>query len=438
MAPHTPLRLVPGRGWSLAALLLGLSGSALVGPGLSGCSAQPHGSSPASRGPAPKVLLSPDPGNLPVERVALIPVVEGLEHPWGMAWLPNGDLLITERPGRLRIVRAGRLDPVPVAGVAPVADVVAHQLFASSQGGLLDVALHPRFSENGWVYFSYAHGSQQANGTRVARARFDGRVLRDWQVIFRVNRDKSGGQHFGSRLLWLPDETLLVSIGDGGNPPLSLDGQWIRLQAQNPASHLGKVIRIREDGSIPADNPFAASAAGTAAAKADPAVWSLGHRNIQGLAYDPVHRRVWATEHGSRGGDELNRLRAGANYGWPRVSHSDEYATGRPVASATTAPGMVDPRRVWMATIAPSGLAVYTGDRVPGWRGNLFAGGLVARGVRRLQLNGAGEVIGESVLPIGARVRDVRQGPDGELYVLTDEAQGRLLKIRPAARPVSP
>jgi glucose/arabinose dehydrogenase len=289
--------------------------------------------------------------------------------------------------------------------------------------------------ETGWVYVSYAHGTQEANGTRVARARFDGRRLRDWQVIFEVNRSKPGGQHFGSRLLWLPDETLLVSIGDGGNPPVSLDGAWIRLQAQNPASQLGKVIRLRDDGSIPTDNPFAGGKAGERAGVqvTDPAVWSLGHRNIQGMAYDPVQGRVWATEHGSRGGDELNLLKPGGNHGWPVVSHSREYSTGLPVAPVTAAPGYVSPRRVWMDTIAPSGLAVLQGDRLPAWRGgDLFAGGLVARGVRRLQLNGAGEVIAESVLPVGARVRDVRQGPDGELYVLTDEPRGRLLRIRPA------
>ncbi len=366
----------------------------------------------------------------PLEPVALTPVVEGLAHPWGMAWLPNGDLLITERGGRLRIVRGGTLDPAAVPGVAPVADVVADQLFASSQGGLLDIALHPRFAENGWVYLSYVHGTQEANGTRVARARFDGRALRDWQVIFRVNRSKSGGQHFGSRLVWLPDGTLLVSIGDGGNPPVSLDGDLIRLQAQNPASHLGKVIRIRDDGSIPPDNPFRSATANGKAA--DPAVWSLGHRNIQGMAYDPVNRRVWATEHGSRGGDELNLLSPGANHGWPLVSHSLEYDSGRPVGTGRSAPGFVDPRRVWMDAIAPSGLAVYQGERVPQWRGSLFAGGLVARGLRRLQLDGQGKVVAEWALPVGERVRDVRQGPDGDLYVLTDEPQGRLLRVRPA------
>lgn len=371
-------------------------------------------------------LLSPDPATLPVEPVRLETVLEGLAHPWGMAWLPGGDLLITERPGRLRIVRGGRLDPAPIPGVAPVSSVTADQLFASSQGGLLDVALHPRFRTTGWIYLTYTHGTPEANGTRVARARFDGTALRDWQVIFTARPAKPGGQHFGSRLLWLPDGTLLVSIGDGGNPPLRLHGELIRRQAQNRASHLGKVVRITEDGRPPVDNPF------IGVDGADPAVWTLGHRNIQGLAHDPVHGRIWASEHGSRGGDELNLLRPGANHGWPLVSHSAEYTTGRPVAPRTSAPGFTDPRRVWMNTIAPSGLTVYTAARVPRWRGDLFAGGLVAREVRRLRLDGQGRVIGESVLPIGARVRDVRQGPDGHLYVLTDEPAGRLLRVLPA------
>ena len=394
---------------------------------------RPAGSGPAGSGPTPSVqdsaaaasLLSPDPDTLPLERVRLETLVEGLEHPWGMAWLPGGDLLITERPGRLRIVRSGRLDPRPVPGVPEVAGVGADQVFASRQGGLLDVALHPRFARTGWVYFTYAHGTPQANGTRVARARFDGTTLRDWQVLFTARPLKPGGQHFGSRLLWLPDGTLLVSIGDGGNPPLRLGGELIRRQAQDPASHLGKVVRLADDGRPARDNPFRDTTG------ADPAVWSLGHRNIQGLAHDPVRRRVWASEHGSRGGDELNLLVAGANHGWPEVSFSAEYATGRPVAPRTSAPGFADPRRVWMDTIAPSGLAVYGGDRVPAWRGDLFVGGLVGRSVRRLRLDAEGRVIGESVIPVGARVRDVRQGPDGFLYVLTDEPSGRLLRLRP-------
>lgn len=374
---------------------------------------------------APNQLLSPEADKLPVVRVKRVEIVSGLEHPWGMAWLPDGKLLITERPGRLRLVRGGQLEPKPIRGVRAVSTIAAQQLFASQQGGLLDLALHPRFGENGWVYFSYSHGSRDANRTRVARAYFDGTTLERWEVIFEVAQTKRGGQHFGSRLTWLPDETLLISIGDGGNPPLRLDGDLIRQQAQNPASHLGKVIRIADDGTIPVDNPFVSTEG------AVPAIWSYGHRNIQGLTYDPVHQRVWATEHGSRGGDELNWLRAGQNYGWPVVSFSLEYTSNRPVAAKTTDPNMVEPKRVWTPSIAPSGLAIYTSDRFPQWRGNLFVGGLVSRSIRRLELDGAGNVKAESQIPIGQRVRDVRQGPDGYLYVLTDENPGQLLRLEP-------
>lgn len=369
--------------------------------------------------------LSPPTSTLTVESVKTTPLIAGLEHPWGMAWLPNGDILITERPGRLRIVRGGRLDPEPIPGLAEVSTVAARQVFASSQGGLLDISLHPRFSETRWVYFSYASGTQDANRTRVARARFNGSVLSDWEVIFEVSQVKQGGQHFGSRLVWLPDETLLISIGDGGNPPVTLDGGLIRNQAQNLASHLGKVIRIRDDGSILADNPFAN-------AEAEPAVWSYGHRNIQGMVFDPVEQKVWATEHGSRGGDELNLLQPGENYGWPVVSFSLEYTSQNPVAPRTTDPTMEDPKRVWTPAIAPSGLAIYTADRFPEWQGNLFAGGLVSRDIRRLQVDATGNVIAESIIEIGQRVRDVRQGPDGYLYVLTDTNSGQLIRLEPS------
>ena len=359
------------------------------------------------------------------EDLKAVPIIEGLEHPWAMAWLPNGDLLITERPGRLRIVRNGILDPQAIAGVPEVSTATAQQLFASQQGGLLDMALHPRFEENRWVYFTYSHGTQAANRTRVARAIFDGEQLRDWQVIFEVGQTKPGGQHFGSRLTWLPDQTLLVSIGDGGNPPVQLEGSLIREQAQNLGSHLGKVIRIHDDGKVPADNPFVNNP------EAAPEVWSYGHRNIQGLAYDPVTDQVWATEHGSRGGDELNLLEAGKNYGWPEVSHSKEYATGQPVAPVTSRPDVVDPLRVWTPAIAPSGLVIYRGNVYPDWQGTIFAGGLVERGIRHLQVDENNQVIREAAIAIGQRVRDVRQGPDGYVYVLTDETNGQLLRLEP-------
>lgn len=344
-------------------------------------------------------------------------IVEGLEHPWGMAWLPNGEMLITERPGRLRIVRNGVLDPNPIPGTPEV--------FAVGQGGLMDVSLHPNFSENRLIYLTYSHGSQQSNRTRVARATFDGTALQNLEVIFEVDQTKRGGQHFGSRIVWLRDGTMLVSLGDGGNPPLQLDGELIRQQAQNLNSHLGKIVRLNDDGSIPEDNPF------VAIDNANPSIWSYGHRNIQGITVDRATNRIWSTEHGSRGGDELNLIGAGGNYGWPIVTHSKEY-TGGEISEFRSLPGMVDPKVVWTPAIAPSGLAIYSGDRFPEWQGDLFAGGLVSQDVRRLELDPEGNVTDRESIAIGQRVRDVRQSPDGLLYILTDEPDGQLIRLEPA------
>jgi glucose/arabinose dehydrogenase len=290
----------------------------------------------------------------------------------------------------------------------------------------MDVSLHPRFAENRLVYFTYSHGAMTANRTRVARATIEDNALKDWQVIFEVSQTKPRGQHFGSRMVWLPDETLLVSIGDGGNPPVELEGELIRQQAQNLSSHLGKVIRINDDGSIPTDNPFMNDA------NAEPAVWSYGHRNIQGLTLDPITNRVWATEHGARGGDEVNLVKAGENYGWPVATHSREYSGGL-ISPEQSLPGMIDPELIWTPSIAPSGLAFYNGDRFPQWQGNLFAGALVSQDIRRIELDESGKVIMEETIPIGQRVRDVRQGPDGLLYILTDEPNGQLIRLEPMA-----
>ncbi len=345
-------------------------------------------------------------------------VLEGLERPWSIAWLPDGAMLITERPGRLRIVRKGVLDPTPITGVPEV--------FAVNQGGLMEVSLHPSFAENRFVYLTYSHGTNEANRTRVARATFDGKALRDLKVIFEVNQAKSSGQHFGSRIIWLPDNTMLVAIGDGGNPPVQLDGDLIRKQAQNLRSRLGKIVRLNDDGSIPKDNPFVGRT------NADPAIWSYGHRNIQGLAFDAATRRVWSTEHGARGGDELNLAEAGKNYGWPIVTYSQEYSGGE-ISKERSRPGMVDPKVFWTPSPAPSGLAFYNGDKVPEWKGKLFSGELVSRDVRRIDLDEKGNVKGQQTISIGQRVRDVRQGPDGFLYVLTDEQNGQLIRLQPSS-----
>lgn len=347
------------------------------------------------------------------------PVVTGLEHPWSLTWLPGGEMLVTERPGRLRVVRKGELQPAPVTGL-PATLGVGH-------GGLMEVVPHPRFVENRWIYFTYGHGSLEANSTRLARGRLSADLtsLSEVEVLHTVSPLKPGPQHFGSRLLWLPDGTLLLALGDGGNPPIRLNGELMREQAQRPDSQLGKILRLREDGTVPADNPFAGRAG------FDPFIWTLGHRNIQGLTRDAASGRIWASEHGSRGGDELNHLTPGANYGWPRATYSIEYTFGT-ISRANTQPGMTDQVVVWTPAQAPSGLQFYTGSVFPAWRGDLFSGALKRKEVRRIDLDAEGRVLGQESLPIGARVRDVRQGPDGHLYVLTDEKDGRLLRIEPA------
>jgi glucose/arabinose dehydrogenase len=272
-----------------------------------------------------------------------------------------------------------------------------------------------------------AQGTAEANQTVVARARLSDDLARLEQVetLYKVPRAKAGAQHFGSRLLFLADGSLLVSIGDGGNPPAALDGAPIRNQAQNIAAAFGKVIRLSDAGKPLADNPLARRAG------ALPELYSLGHRNIQGLAWDPVRRTIWANEHGALGGDEVNRIAPGRNYGWPLVSRTREYATGADVGRPAGA-GMTDPVLLWEVATAPSGLAVYGGTAFPKWQGDLFSGSLAANDVRRIDLDVDGRVVGETALRVGARVRDVRVGPDGFLYVLTDEKAGRLLRYVPA------
>jgi len=342
-------------------------------------------------------------------------VVDGLEHPWSIAWLPDGSALVTERPGRLRLIRDGALVSTPIAGVP---DVLAY-----GQGGLMDVVLHPDFATNRLIYLTYAVGSKEANRTVLARARLDedGARLSNLKVLFRNPDTKKGGAHFGSRLLWLPDGSLLMSLGDGGNPPLSFDGDFIRKQAQNLGTDFGKLVRLTEDGKPFPSNPFVAESG------ARPEIYTFGHRNIQGLARDPASGRVWASEHGARGGDELNLIRPGQNYGWPEVTYSMEYF-GPPISDVHSRSDVPDPKVVWTPSIAPSGLAFYSGERYPGWTGDLFSGSLSFGQIRHVQLDGE-RVVGEEKLTIGKRVRDVRQGPDGYLYVLTDESDGELLRI---------
>jgi aldose sugar dehydrogenase len=344
-----------------------------------------------------------------------VTVAKDLERPWGMAWLPDGTILITERVGRVKILRNRSLEQIAIAEIP--------NLFVSGQAGLMDISLHPRFAQNNLVYLTYSSGNFQSNHTSILRAKFDGKALLEPQVIFEVKPSKSGNQHFGSRIVWLPDDTMLIAIGDGGNPPLQLDGELIRNQAQKLNSQLGKVLRLKDDGSIPSDNPFVKTAG------ANPAIWSYGHRNIQGLFADPISKQVWSTEHGSRGGDELNLIEAGKNYGWPVVTFSQEY-TGGKISKEVSRPNMVDPKLVWTPAIAPSGLLLYRGNIFPDWEGNLFAGGLVSRSVIRIKLEGNKTIVQETI-PVGQRVRDVRQGKDGFIYILTDEQAGQLIRLEP-------
>ncbi|NML60874.1 PQQ-dependent sugar dehydrogenase [Massilia sp. RP-1-19] len=361
--------------------------------------------------------LAPSDAPRSVKGWRAVAVAGGLDQPWGMAWLPNGKLLVTSKKGRLHILNGSRFDNVPMEGLPEV--------FTGGQGGLLDIALHPADKANPRVYMTLSTGTSEANRTTLVQGVFDGKRVHSIKKIFQVQPDKSGGQHFGSRLLWLPDGSLLMSIGDGGNPPQRIGSMLARDQAQNLASHQGSILRLTDQGKPAAANPLAARDG------ALPEIWSYGHRNIQALARDAASGRVWATEHGPRGGDELNLIEGGGNYGWPLQSYGADYRTAEPVG-VKVVPGMTGPKVAWVPSPAPSGLAYYTGMHFPQWRGSLFSGGLAAQDVRRVALDKDGNVTKQERLEIGKRVRDVKQGPDGYLYLLTDAADGQLLRIEPA------
>ena len=344
-------------------------------------------------------------------------VVSGLAQPWGMAWLPDGRLLITEKRGTLRMVREGRLLPDPVAGLPKSAE--------HGQGGLLDVAVHPDFAKNGWIYWSYNGEQDGQHGTEVARGRLsaDGTRLSDVQIIFRMRPKSSGGQHFGSRLVFGRDGFLYITLGDRGDSASKGREQ----RAQRLDDHAGSVIRLHDDGRVPGDNPYVKRAG------ALPEIYNHGHRNIQGAALHPATGRLWTHEHGPQGGDEVNIEAPGVNYGWPVVTHGRNYGLGTRIGEGSAAAGMVDPLHVWVPSIAPSGMAFYNGTRFPRWQGNLFVGGLVSQTLVRLTLEGE-RVLREERLFTGTfgRIRDVRQGPDGLLYLLTDSADGQLIRLEPA------
>lgn len=338
----------------------------------------------------------------------VVTVTSGLEHPWGMAFLPDGRMLVTERPGRLRLVEDGKMLPQPVAGLPAIA--------VQGQGGLLDVALHPKFSENGWVYVSYAARGEGGIGTEVARGKLEGNRLSNVQVIFRQAPKLGGGRHFGSRLVFDREGHLYITLGDRGDDD----------RAQRPDQLVGKVVRLKDDGSVPEDNPFVNQAG------ARPEIFTLGNRNVQGAALNPVTGLVWAHEHGPQGGDEVNVLRAGVNYGWPVITYGVQYVTGMKIGEGTRKEGMAQPLWKWAPSIAPSGMAFYTGDKFPKWKGDLFVGALKNQLLVRLRLDGEKVVSEERMLEGIGRVRDVRAGPDGFLYLLTDAPDGELLRLEPA------
>jgi glucose/arabinose dehydrogenase len=342
--------------------------------------------------------------------VRVVKVVEGLEYPWGLAFLPDGRMLVTERPGRLWIVgKDGKLALQAVSGLPQIA--------AHGQGGLLDVAPHPRFPQNGLVYLSYAARGDGGVGTEVARGRLSGYRLENVEVIFRQQPKGSTGRHFGSRLVFDREGYLYITLGDRGEME----------RAQKADDHAGSVIRLHDDGRVPADNPFV----GRPGWK--PEKYTLGNRNLQGAALHPRTGALWTHEHGPQGGDEVNVIRPGVNYGWPVITYGVNYGIGTKIGEGTQKAGMAQPLHYWVPSIAPSGMAFYTGDRFAGWRGHLFVGALRDQMLVRLTLDGEKVVSEERMLKnVLGRIRDVRNGPDGFLYLLTDESNGVLARIEPA------
>lgn len=335
-------------------------------------------------------------------------VIGGLNHPWSVAFLPDGDLLITERSGTLRRVHDGRLLDQPVAGLPAVQP--------NGQGGLLDVMLHPEFPAKPWVYLSYSAPAAQGQVTAIGRGRWRDGALHDWQELFRLAKATDRGHHFGSRMAFDGSGHLYFSIGDRGE----------RQRSQDLGDAAGSILRLRDDGSVPKDNPFIDRQGALAA------IYSSGHRNPQGLIVHPISGAVWSHEHGPQGGDEINVIRPGANYGWPLATHGREYGTGFRIGQESL-PGMVEPAHYWAPSIAPSGMALYSADRFPQWRHNLFVGSLKYATLIRLVVDEHARVLHQERLLEGelGRIRDVRQGPDGYLYVLTDARDAALYRISP-------
>lgn len=341
----------------------------------------------------------------------VVTVVSGIEYPWGLTFLPNGDMLVTEQEKpELRIVKNGKLDPRPITGLPD-------NIYVAGQGGLLDVAVHPDFEKNQLVYIAYSAIDAWLGGTEVARAKLNGYELENLEVIFAAEPKTDGISHYGSRLVFAADGTLFVSLGDRY--------KYMK-NAQDPSDHLGAIIRINDDGSIPKDNPFVG--------KKDhrPEIYSYGHRNSQGLALRPTDQTMWMHEHGPRGGDEVNILnKPGANYGWPAITYGIDYS-GATISEKTHLPGMEQPVIQWTPSIAPSGMAFYDGDKFPEWKGDIFVGALAKTHIRRLEMEGNQVREQEELVKGIGRVRDVVSGPDGYLYFITDEMDGKVYRLEPA------
>ena len=351
----------------------------------------------------------------------VVTVAEGLVNPWAMAFLPGGYMLVTERPGRLRIIRNGRLLAEPVAGLPAIR--------VGNQGGLLDVVPHPDFARNRLIYISYAkpNAAGDQSTTAIIRARFANDRLNDVQEIFEANAWSRGQGHYGSRLAFDGKGYLFITIGDRQAPP---QGDLFAHPAQDLSVHNGKVIRLHEDGRVPSDNPFVGRDG------ALPQIWSYGHRNPQGLIVD-ASGNVWATEHGPQGGDELNLVQPGKNYGWPVIGFGVNYRSGSNIHSGTTREGMEQPVKVWVPSIATSGLMQYSGNAFPGWQGHVFSGGLVGEVLWRLKVEDGRVTEEEQLLSRQGRIRDVRQGPDGFVYIAIESRMGQptnLVRLEPAGR----
>lgn len=379
---------------------------------LAGCSSGP--AIPAAddgRGVAPSTQILADRSPTPASTRGVVTaetVASGLVNPWAIAFLPDGRALITERPGRLRLLSPTGQLSAPIAGVPVV--------FAQGQGGLLDVALDPQFAQNQHVYLSYAEAGPGGSGTAVARARFTGSALEELQVIYRQAPMLNGGGHYGSRLVFDRDGRLYVTQGDRMN--------W-RERAQDLAMGQGKIMRIGTDGRTPADNPFV----GQGSAQAT--IWSYGHRNVQAAALHPETGQLWTVEHGARGGDELNHPERGRNYGWPVITYGVDYSGAR-IGEGTAKAGLEQPVYYWDPVIAPSGMAFYTADAIPGWKGSVLIGSLSPGALVRLEMRD-GRVVRETryLGELGERIRDVAVGPDGFVYLVTDSGDGRVLRVRP-------